>query len=221
MGNNKSNNKIVSKIQQNFALGIIDPQNDFFKGGNLVIKDAEQIIGPINKLRFLCYDYMYTFFSQMYHPQKHMSFASTYNEKPFISKNLTLIMNDNTKIVVEQTLWPNYCIQGTEGCQIHKDIIFLKNDKLFKKGTMINVESYSAFGDEYMGHYEDTKLKNWLIKKKITDIVIVGLATDYCVYNTVLDANNCGFVVHLILSCIRGINENSTKIALDHMKTIK
>jgi nicotinamidase/pyrazinamidase len=58
-------------------------------------------------------------------------------------------------------------------------------------------------------------------KKKITDIVIVGLATDYCVYNTVLDANNCGFVVHLILSCIRGIDNNSTKIALDHMKTLK
>jgi nicotinamidase/pyrazinamidase len=108
---------------------------------------------------------MYTFFSQDYHPYKHMSFASTHNEKPFIFKNLTLVMDD-TQIDVEQKLYPNHCVQGTVGCQIHKDIIFLKNDKLFKKGTLINVESYSAFGDEFMGQYEDTKLKQWLIKKK-------------------------------------------------------
>ncbi len=225
--NNSSNNKnskIVPTVERMFMLGIIDPQNDFFSGGSLPVKNAEDVIGPINKLRFLCYDHMYTFISQDYHPNNHMSFASTHNEKPFVEKTLTLNLKQTNgvenEIVVKQTLWPSHCIQGTKGTEFHKDFLLLKSDKIFRKGTMENVESYSAFGDQFYGKYECTSLDKWLKSKNVTDIVIVGIATDFCVYNTILDAQTFGFKVHLILSCTRGVNEENTKQALEHLKTL-
>jgi len=220
MGNVINHNNKTVKPQNNtvFVLGIIDPQNDFFKDGSLAVINAEEIIGPINKLRFLCNNYMETFISQDYHPTDHMSFASTYNEKIFTKKNLELEMNNKDTINVVQTLWPDHCVAHTTGKNFHKDIIVLTEDKIFRKGTLQNVESYSAFGDAYFGKYENTKLREWLYSNEVTDIVIVGIATDYCVYNTILDAIYYGFSVHLILSCTRGVDPITTMEALVHVK---
>lgn len=215
MGNCINNIKIVPTNKSSFVLGIIDPQNDFFKEGSLAVPNAEEIIGPINKLRFLCYNFMNTFISQDYHPYNHMSFASTYNEQPFTKKILNI-----DDLTINQTLWPDHCVQNTKGSKIHNDILKLSSDKIVFKGTKQNVESYSAFGDEYCGNYENTGLKLWLNNSNITNIIIVGLATDYCVYNTVLDASHFGFNVHLILSCIRGVDKNTTEKALIHMKEL-
>ena len=216
MGNNKS--KIHT--EKKFILGIINPQNDFFKGGSLEVPNAEDIIGPINKLRFLCYDYMNTFISQDYHPPNHMSFASTYNEKPFTNKKLSIVIK-NDKLEINQTLWPNHCVQNTDGSNFHKDLIVIDEDQVVRKGANKNVESYSAFGDDNHGKYEDTGLYDFLKSKGITDIVIVGVATDYCVYNTVLDTYFYGFNVHLILSCIRGVAVDTTTKAINHMKELR
>ena len=176
-----------------FALGIIDVQYDFFTGGTLAVPNAESIIEPINQLRHSFHD-MLTFFSQDYHPPNHMSFATSTSS------------------------WPTHCVQNTHGCNLHKDIVFLETDTLFRKGTNPNVESYSAFG---AGIHEDTGLVRWLQTHQITDIIIVGLATDFCVYHTVLDAHNYGFNVHVLLPCTKGVFPETTEHAIHHMRNLQ
>ena len=227
MGNSQSNNKItpvtnrlvqpVGLLRPKYVLGIIDPQYDFMRGGSLEVSDANDIIGPINKLRFILYDYLDVFFSQDFHPVDHVSFASTHNEPVLTVKKINQIMGNSKQIHFEQTLWPAHCVQGSRGCSFHKDLVILKGDRVFQKGTMSNIESYSAFGDEFANAYENTGLNAWCKVKKITDIVLVGLATDYCVCNTAKDAIRLGYRVHLILSCVRGVAPDTTKTALDTM----
>jgi nicotinamidase/pyrazinamidase len=227
MGNKQSNNKInpvtsrlsnpVNLMETKFVLGIIDPQYDFMRGGSLEVADANDIIGPINKLRFILYDYLEVFFSQDFHPTDHVSFASTHNEPVHTVKNITSQMGNSIQISFEQTLWPAHCVKGSHGCAFHKDLVILKGDRVFQKGTMSHIESYSAFGDEFANVYENTGLHAWCKVKKITDIVLVGLATDYCVYNTAKDAIRLGYRIHLILSCVRGVAPDTTKTAIDTM----
>ena len=208
---------LLKTIPKKFILGIIDPQNDFFKDGLLAIENANEIIGPINKLRFNCFDYMETFISQDYHDPLHMSFYTTHNKEKFSKQLLDLKMEDGSIVQVHQDMWPVHCVKDTMGVNFHKDIITLENDKIFRKGTKVNVESYSAFGDENDGKYENTGLNKWLKSKNITDIILVGLATDFCVYNTSLDAIKYGYQVHLIRSCTRGVKPESTEKALEDL----
>lgn len=213
-------NKISSIFPSNkkFILGIIDVQNDFCEGGPLAVKDAVSIIGPINKLRFVYQNEMDVFVSKDYHPQNHMSFGRTNNQPDYSVVKLKLKMKDSKEITVEQTMWPIHCVKNTPGSDFHDDIIITKNDYIIRKGRYDNVESYSAFGDAFGGLYENTKLKDILKSKKITDIVLTGLATDYCVYYTALDAIKYGLDVHLILSCTRGVATSSTTDSIEDMK---
>lgn len=206
-----------SNKNKKFILGIIDPQNDFFEGGTLGVSDSNQILAPINKLRFLCFNLMDTFISQDYHNSDHISFHTTHNKEKLSICDLETKMDDGTILKTKQVLWPEHCIKNTFGCEFHKDLIINTKDKIFRKGTNSNIESYSAFGDEFNNNYENTKLNKWLGNKKITDIILVGLATDYCVYHTALDSIKYGYQVHLILSCIRGVQTDSTNKALDDM----
>jgi nicotinamidase/pyrazinamidase len=200
-----------------FILGIIDPQNDFCKGGALAVDDADLIMAPINKLRFACFDHVDTFISQDYHNSKHMSFGETHSKENNTKVKLHLPMEDGTSIDVEQMMWPVHCVEQTFGSQFHQDLIVVKTDKIIKKGTKKNVESYSAFGDEFGGKYENTKLNEWLDSNKITDIILVGIATDYCVYHTALDSLRYGYAVHIILSCTKGVDKTTTNDALDNL----
>lgn len=222
MGNNSTHQVApasVAESNKKFILGIIDPQNDFCKGGALAVTDADLVIAPINKLRFACFDHVDTFISQDYHNSKHMSFGETHSKKVHTKVKLNLPMEDGTSIEVEQVMWPVHCVEQTYGSQIHPDLIVVKTDKIIKKGTKKNVESYSAFGDEFGGKYENTQLKVWLDSKKITDIILVGIATDYCVYNTALDSVRHGYTVHMILSCTKGVETETTNKALDDLHT--
>ncbi len=213
-------NIFTRRPKRKFVLGIIDPQNDFCEGGSLAVFDANKIFPQINKLRYLCLRQgIKTFISQDYHPASHMSFASTYEKQPFTKITLDLEMENNNKITVDQMLWPIHCVENTLGANFHKDLFVFYNDKIIQKGTKHKVESYSAFGDEFGNQYENTGLNKWLTNKKITDIILVGLATDYCVYNTAKDAINLGYSVHLILSCVRGVDSKTTEIAMQDMKS--
>jgi nicotinamidase/pyrazinamidase len=207
MGNTLNKVKPVKTIsKKKFILGIIDPQYDFFSSGALAVQDAESIIGPINKLRFECKDIIKTFVSQDWHPPSHMSFASTHQAKEFTKKDLVLCFEDDGQsITITQDMWPTHCVQETPGAKIHKDIVITPSDKFFRKGTNPFVESYSAFGDEFSNQYENTGLNKFLKSQGITDIVLVGLATDFCVVNTGLDAIRLGYSVHLIKSCVRAV----------------
>jgi len=209
--------KTQNKPKNKFMLGIIDPQYDFFRGGALAVPDANDIIGPINQLRFVCQNYMGTFISQDYHPANHMSFGATHGKEPFTKNTIKLEMPDKTTKTIVQDMWPIHCVYETSGCDFHKDLILLNSDKIFRKGKLANVESYSAFGDEFSNKYENTGLNTWLKSNKITDIVLVGLATDYCVYNTAIDALINGYQVHIILSCVKGVTPDTTDKALNDM----
>lgn len=204
--------------KKKFILGIIDPQNDFFTGGSLAIDDSKSIIGPINKLRFFCWDLMETFVSQDYHPRNHMSFAKTHQVDEFTKKELKIKLDETKTIQIVQDMWPVHCVNGTPGANINNDIIISETDHNFKKGTQPHIESYSAFGDEFLNKYENTGLDNFLQTQGITDIVLVGLATDYCVLNTALDACRLGYQVHLIKSCVRGVKPDTTQQAFEKME---
>jgi nicotinamidase/pyrazinamidase len=220
MGNNNTIQIVPSSSYENkrrFILAIIDVQNDFCSGGALAVKGADDIIAPINKLRFMYYDHMETFISLDYHHAKHMSFGETHGKEILKEHDLHLEMEDGSFIDVKQTLWPVHCVENTPGANLHRDLVFTKKDFIVRKGTKRNVESYSAFGDEFRGKYEKTELSDYLKSKNITDIILTGLATDYCVYNTALDARRQSYEVHLIMSCTRGVGEETTSKALNHM----
>lgn len=194
--------------RKRFALGIIDVQNDFCDGGSIAVPNANSILAPINKLRFLYYMEMPTFLSQDYHNMHHMSFARTHKKSPFDVVNLRLVMeNGKMQEFKQQTLWPVHCVEDTRGAEMHPDLVVTITDEIIRKGTKVNVESYSAFGDEFGGLYEKTNLHSWLKAHKITDLLLTGLATDYCVYRTVLDAVRLGYKVHLIGSCMKQVSE--------------
>jgi|LauGreSBDMM110SN_4_FD.fasta_scaffold111806_1 nicotinamidase/pyrazinamidase len=202
-----------------FIIGIIDVQNDFCKGGKLAIAEAEEALAAINKLRYIYHD-MNTFISQDWHNKNHMSFAETHKKPPHTGpEKLALAMEDGSVINVEQMMWPRHCVENTVGSRLHNDLITTVNDIMIKKGTKQNVESYSAFGDEFQGKYENTKLHEKLQALKITDIILTGIASDYCVYNTGLDAVRLGYKVHLILSCTRGVAKATTDKAIADLRT--
>ena len=218
MGNNIVKPEIYNPFgNEKFVLGIIDPQNDFCTGGTLEVKESDSVIAAINKLRFICFDTIDTFISQDYHPYNHISFAETHNKDVNTKTTLNLIMENGDNITIEQDMWPKHCVENTKGSELHCDLIVVMDDTIIKKGTKVNVESYSAFGDEFGGKYEKTELNSWLKKKHITDIILVGLATDYCVYNTGLDAIKNGFNLHLIMSCTRGVSVDTTNKALSDL----
>ncbi len=202
-----------------FILGIIDVQNDFCTGGPLAVSEAEHAIAAINKLRYIYDEHIQTFITQDWHNAKHMSFAETFKLEPFTGPHKhRLLMEDDTNVDVEQMAWPRHCVENTYGAQLHRDLVVIKQDKFIKKGTKKNVESYSGFGDADKGKYEKTELYNWLQLLQITDIILTGLATDYCVYYTALDALRLGFNVHLIMDCTRGVAKDTTDEAVKDMK---
>lgn len=202
-----------------FIIGIIDVQNDFCRGGKLPVPEADEIIAGINKLRYMYDNYIKTFLSQDWHDENHMSFAQTHNKQPFTGpETLRLAMEDESIITVQQMMWPRHCIENTVGSYLHSDLITNKNDYFVKKGTKINVESYSAFGDEFQGKYERTKLNAWLKALGITDIILTGVASDYCVYYTALDAIRLYYRVHIILSCTRGVKKETTDKAFEDLR---
>jgi nicotinamidase/pyrazinamidase len=210
----KSNATRGKVVPAAYILGIIDVQNDFCKDGALEVPDAEAIVAPINKFRFAYAKEMPTFLTQDYHPENHMSFSTTHGKNPHETITYNAIMRNGDAITTNQILWPKHCVVGTEGADFHRDLIVIKTDIIIQKGQNAKVESYSAFGDEMGNKYEKTPLQYILQSKQITDIVLVGLATDYCVYNTALDAIRLGYHVHLIRSCTRGVAKNTTEEAM-------
>lgn len=205
------------KRKNKFVIGIINLQNDYCSGGALEIADSNSIIAPINKLRFACHQHFETFIAQDWYPKNHMSFAETHKKSINSMVQLSLQMENNDVVELKQKMMPNNCIMDTQGAELHPDLIVTNFDKIILKGTKKNVDSYSSFGDEMGGLYEKTDLQEWLKKKYVTDIILVGLGADTCIYYTALDALNIGYNVHIILNCIRGFVKESTLDAFDDL----
>jgi nicotinamidase/pyrazinamidase len=188
------------------ALIIIDVQNDFCPGGALAVSDGDKIIPVINKIQDK-FDLIAA--TQDWHPRNHGSFASNYGKKPYEKIKLSGL---------DQTLWPDHCVQETKGAELHPDLRKEKIDRIFKKGTERNIDSYSGFFDN--GHRKSTGLGDYLKQKGVNTIYLAGLTTDYCVKYSALDARTLGFETYLIRDACRAVNispDDSDK-ALEEMR---
>lgn len=189
------------------ALLVVDPQQDFMKNGSLEVKNGDQIVPVINELT-KSDKFDLVVFTKDWHPVDHKSFASQHeNRKIFETINL-----EGT----DQVLWPDHCVQGTQGAEFHKDIdLNIPNLYIFKKGMNPNMDSYSGF---YENDYEtSTGLYEFLVEKNVEEVFIVGLALDYCVSYSALDSVSEGFDTTIIMDGVRAITEDLTSV-LDTFK---
>ncbi len=177
------------------TLILIDVQNDFMPYGALPVPEGDQIVPIINKI-IDKFDLIVA--TQDWHPKNHISFASNHKDK----KPFDVIDLDGFK----QTLWPDHCVQGTSGAEFHPDLEIKPIEAIFRKGTNPNIDSYSGFYDNL--HKKNTGLAGYLREKKAKDLYFVGLATDYCVYYSIIDALKEGFNVYLIEDATRAIDKN-------------
>lgn len=178
------------------ALLIIDVQNDFVPGGALAVPEGDKVIPEINHI---IYDYDLVVATQDWHPENHKSFASNHTGKnPFDVIELNGL---------EQVLWPNHCVQETQGAELVPSLNTKPIEAIFRKGMDCEIDSYSAFFDN--GKRKSTNLSEFLKAKGIKEIDVVGLAADYCVYYSIEDALAQGFKVGLIKTATRPINKEN------------
>jgi nicotinamidase/pyrazinamidase len=176
------------------ALLLIDIQNDFLPGGALAVPEGDLILPIANKLQ---QQFDLVIATQDWHPEKHKSFASSHKEK----KPFDLIELHG----LEQVLWPDHCIQGTEGAEFSKELNTNKVEAVFRKGTNPEIDSYSGFYDN--GHLKSTALADYLRGKQVDEVYLTGLAGDYCVYFSAKDALQEGFRTYLVEDATRPIDK--------------
>lgn len=175
------------------ALILVDIQNDFLPGGALAVAGGDAIVPVVNQLLA---NYPLVVATQDWHPPDHGSFAANHpGRRPFEQIDLHGL---------PQTLWPVHCVQYTGGACFAPGLDTRRIDRVFVKGTDPRVDSYSGCFDN--GRRHATGLAEYLRERGVTDVGICGLATDYCVKFTALDAVREGFRVTLIESACRGVN---------------
>lgn len=175
------------------ALIVIDVQNDFCPGGNLAVAEGDKIVPLINEMigRF-----DHVILTQDWHPANHSSFASKHpGKQPFE----TVDMPYGT-----QTLWPDHCIQGSGGAAFHPALKWTKAELVVRKGFRAGIDSYSAFYEN--DRTTPTGLAGYLKERGIGKITLVGLATDFCVAYSALDAVKLGFETTVRLDACRAID---------------
>lgn len=175
------------------TLLLIDIQNDFLPGGSLAIPQGDKIIPIVNELMP---HYELIVASQDWHPENHGSFAANHSGSQ-VGEMISVSGHD-------QILWPVHCVEGSEGASFSKHLATGRIDHIIRKGEDPLVDSYSAFFDN--GHRNATGMTSLLNSKGVTELHIAGLATDYCVKFTALDALDEGFTVCLIEDACRGVN---------------
>lgn len=189
------------------ALLVIDIQNDFLPGGALAVPDGDQVIAVANQQME---QFELVVATQDWHPQNHKSFASNH-----VGKNVYDVISLNG---TDQVMWPDHCVQGTTGAEFAELLDTEKFDAVFHKGTNPEVDSYSGFFDN--DQKSQTGLNEYLQSKKVVEVSILGLATDYCVNFTAMDARRLNYKTNLILSGCRGVNlgESDCDLAIQSMQ---
>ena len=189
------------------ALLMVDIQNDFIPGGALAVKKGDEIVPLVNKIQNR-FDLIVA--TKDWHPAGHGSFASSHP-----GRKVGDIIELNG---LSQILWPDHCIQNSPGAEFHPHLDTTHIEKVIFKGTDPGIDSYSGFYDN--GHRKATGLKHYLDEKGVTRLYVCGLATDYCVKFTVLDALAEGFETCLIEDACRGVelNDGDVARALEEMR---
>jgi nicotinamidase/pyrazinamidase len=191
------------------ALIIVDLQNDFLHGGALPVPHGDEVIQLANEMQPY-FDLILA--TQDWHPPDHGSFAANHKGK----KPGDRIILDG----IEQILWSVHCVQSTRGAEFAPSFDTSRIAHVFHKGIERNIDSYSTFFDN--AHRRHTGLAHYLEKRSIKDIYLMGLALDYCVKYSVIDARHLGLNAHVILDGCRGIELEPGDIgrALDEMKRV-
>lgn len=175
------------------ALIVVDVQNGFTPGGNLAVADADQIIPRINEIAQYFDNIVLT---QDWHPENHVSFSCNHpNKKPFDMIQLGY---------GKQVLWPAHCIQGTVDAELHSDLNIPQAQLIIRKGFHRDIDSYSAFIEA--DQKTTTGLAGYLKERKIDSVFVVGIATDFCVAWTAIDAAKLGFKSFVISDATKGID---------------
>lgn len=189
------------------ALILVDIQNDFLPGGALAVPDGDRVIPLANRLQAV---FPLVVATQDWHPANHGSFAANHP-----GRNVFEVIELNG---LPQTLWPVHCVQGTPGAELAATLDHDRIAKIFPKGTDPGIDSYSGLFDN--GHRRSTGLGEWLRLQGVTEVFVCGLATDYCVKFTALDAVKMGFKTHLVEDASRGVNlqPDDVKEAVEAMK---
>jgi nicotinamidase/pyrazinamidase len=177
------------------ALVLVDIQNDFLPGGALAVPQGDQVIPIANRVQ-PHFDLVVA--TQDWHPADHASFAANHPARSIGD----VIELDG----LPQILWPVHCVQGSRGAELAPDLDRSHIARVFRKGEDPHIDSYSGFFDN--GHRRATGLGDYLRKQDVRNIYLAGLATDYCVKFTALDARQLGFNVYLIEDACRGVNLN-------------
>ncbi|MFH1795542.1 MAG: bifunctional nicotinamidase/pyrazinamidase [Pseudomonadota bacterium] len=183
------------------ALVVIDVQNDFCPGGALAVAGGDEIVPIVNGL---IQSFDHVVLTQDWHPAGHSSFASSHpGKQPFE----TIAMPYGP-----QTLWPDHCVQGTEGALFHPDLVWTKGEIVIRKGFRKEIDSYSAFYEN--DHATPTGLGGYLRERGISKVTMVGLATDFCVAFSALDARRLGFDVTVRMDACRAIDLGGSLAAM-------
>jgi len=174
------------------CLIITDIQNDFCPGGALAVAEGDRIIPLVNALSPKFDKVVAT---QDWHPAGHASFAKAHARNPY-----DIVEIDGLR----QVLWPEHCVSGTFGADFHRDLDLREVDLIIRKGRNPRIDSYSTFLEN--DKKTDTGLHGYLRDFEIRHVYLCGLATDYCVYFSALDAVNLGFQVTVLLAASRGVD---------------
>lgn len=179
---------------------LVDIQNDFLPGGALAVPQGDRVVPVANQLQP---QFPLVVATQDWHPANHGSFAVNHPGKKVYDR---IKLNG-----LEQTLWPVHCVQNSHGAQLASGLNQERIARVFRKGIDPEIDSYSGFFDN--GHRRSTGLGEWLKTKGVAEVYVCGLATDYCVRFTALDAVQLGFKVHLIQDASRGVNLQPDDVA--------
>src|SRR6516164_11736103 len=172
---------------------VVDMQNDFCPGGALAVPQGDEIVPTVNRLAA---EFAHVILTQDWHPPGHASFASSHpGKQPFDAVDLSYGV---------QILWPDHCVQGTQGAAFHPGLDVQHAELVLRKGFRSTIDSYSAFREN--DRRTPTGLANYLREREFERITLCGLATDFCVLFSAIDAREAGFEVSLAASACRAID---------------
>jgi len=194
-------------ISSRTALLVIDVQNDFTPGGQLAVPEGDLIVPLINRL---ARQFTQVVVAQDWHPTGHASFASSHpGHQPYDVIQLSY---------GEQTLWPDHCVQSTAGAEFHRELDLPHAQLIIRKGCNPDIDSYSAFLEA--DRQTTTGLAGYLKERGIDTVYMVGLALDFCVMYSALDARAAGFNAYVVLDACRAIDLNgSLTAAIERMQS--
>lgn len=188
------------------VLLVVDVQNDFCPGGALAVERGDEVVSVINRLGR---SFPHVLMTQDWHPKEHKSFASAHpGRQPFETIEMAY---------GAQTLWPDHCVQGTAGAEFHPELDLPKAELIVRKGFRPEIDSYSAFFEN--DHATRTGLAGYLRERELRRLFVAGLATDYCVHYSAVDARKEGFETIVVEDACRAIDlEGSLAAAMRNMQ---